>query len=285
MKLMRLGEPGSERPAVRLDDGRVIDVSSVVADYDAAFLGGDGIEALRERLAKDTGDFPSVDLGRVRVGAPVARPGHIIAIGLNYADHAKEAGMEIPSEPIIFSKAPSSVCGPNDTVLIPRASEKTDWEVELGVIIGATARYLADEAAAMAHVAGYCVINDVSERSFQLERSGQWMKGKSAETFCPMGPWLVTRDEVPEPQNLALKCSVSGQAMQDGRTDTMIFGVAHLVWYLSQFMVLEPGDAISTGTPPGVGAGQKPPRFLRPGDVMELEVEGLGQQRQEVAQA
>ena len=285
MKLMRVGETGSERAAVRLDDGRVVDVSSEVKAIDGAFLAGGGIEKLRARLAGGTGGFPTVDVSKVRVGAPMARPGNIIAIGLNYADHAKEAGMDIPKEPIVFTKAPSSYCGPNDTVLIPRASQKTDWEVELGIVIGKPASYLANEAAAKQAIAGYCVVNDVSERAFQLERGPTWIKGKSARTFCPTGPWLVTADEVPDPQALDMTLTVNGRAMQSGSTKTMIFGCHHLVWYLSQFMDLEAGDLIATGTPPGVGMGLKPPRYLKAGDVMELEISGLGRQRQPVGQA
>jgi ureidoglycolate lyase len=285
MKLLRVGNAGAERPAVLHTDGRVLDVSSAVDDFDGGWLEGGGVDALSARLAAGTGDFPTIDIATTRVGPPVARPGHIIAIGLNYADHAKEAGMDLPTEPIVFSKAVSSYCGPNDTVLIPRGSSETDWEVELGVVIGKTALYLSDETAAMEHVAGYCVCNDVSEREFQLRRGPTWIKGKSAKTFCPTGPWLVTRDEIPDPQALKMSLSVNGELRQNGGTDTMVFGVAHLVWYLSQFMELEAGDLISTGTPPGVGMGLKPPVYLKPGDVMELEVEGLGRQRQEVAQA
>jgi ureidoglycolate lyase len=285
MKLMRVGAPGRERPAVRMTDGTVIDVSSVVEDYNGAWLAAGGMAALEARLAEGTGGFPVVDTGAERIGPPIARPGHILAIGLNYADHAAEAGMDVPSEPVLFTKAPSSYCGPNDAVLIPRTSEKTDWEVELGVVIGREASYIADEASAMDYVAGYCTVNDVSERDFQINRGPTWVKGKSAKTFCPTGPWLVSRDEVADPQALAMKLSVNGELRQNGSTSTMIFGVAHLVWYLSQFMVLEAGDLIATGTPPGVGMGMKPPTFLKPGDVMELEVEGLGSQRQELAQA
>ncbi|MGD9536582.1 MAG: fumarylacetoacetate hydrolase family protein [Alphaproteobacteria bacterium] len=285
MKLMRVGEPGAEKPAVRLDDGKVIDVSSAVKAFDGAFLAGGGIDSLRQRVAKDAGAFPAVDTAKQRIGAPIARPGNIIAIGLNYADHAREAGMEIPKEPIVFTKAPSSYCGPNDTVLIPRTSQKTDWEVELGIVIGKPASYLADEAAAARAIAGYTIVNDVSERAFQLERGPTWIKGKSARTFCPTGPWLVSADEVPDPQNLDMTLKVNGEVAQRGNTKTMIFGCHHLVWYLSQFMDLEPGDLIATGTPPGVGMGMKPPRFLKPGDVMELEIAGLGTQRQKLAQA
>ena len=279
MKLMRVGEAGAERPAARLEDGRIVDVSRVVGEIDGAWLEGGGVESLAARLAE--GGFPTVEPA-TRVGTPLARPGHIIAIGLNYADHAREAGMDLPSEPVVFSKAPSSYSGPDDPVLIPRGSSKTDWEVELGVVIGKRAEYLADEAAALAHVAGYCICNDVSERAFQLERGPTWIKGKSARTFCPTGPWLVTRDEIPDPQALAMTLTVNGEVRQRGNTSTMIFGVAHLVRYLSQFMVLEAGDLILTGTPPGVGMGMKPPVYLKPGDVMALEIEGLGRQRQEV---
>jgi len=285
MKLMRVGAPGQERPAVCMADGCVIDVSSVVNEYDGAWLAAGGMAALEARLKEGVDGFPSVDINAERIGAPIVRPGHILAIGLNYADHAAEAGMDVPSEPILFTKAPSSYCGPNDTVIIPRTSVKTDWEVELGVVIGKEASYIADEAAAMEYVAGYCVVNDVSERDFQINRGPTWVKGKSAKTFCPTGPWLVSRDEIPDPQALPMKLSVNGQSCQDGNTSTMIFGVAHLVWYLSQFMVLEAGDLIATGTPPGVGMGMKPPKFLAAGDVMELEIEGLGKQRQGLAQA
>jgi 2-keto-4-pentenoate hydratase/2-oxohepta-3-ene-1,7-dioic acid hydratase in catechol pathway len=285
MKLMRVGAPGQERPSVCMADGSVVDVSSVVNEYDAAWLAAGGMARLEARLKEGVDGFPSVDINAERIGAPIARPGHILAIGLNYADHAAEAGMDVPSEPILFTKAPSSYCGPNDTVIIPRTSVKTDWEVELGVVIGKEASYIADEAAAMEYVAGYCVVNDVSERDFQINRGPTWVKGKSAKTFCPTGPWLVSRDEIPDPQALPMKLSVNGQSCQDGNTSTMIFGVAHLVWYLSQFMVLEAGDLIATGTPPGVGMGMKPPKFLAAGDFIELEIEGLGKQRQDLVQA
>ncbi|HIM46973.1 MAG: Ureidoglycolate lyase [Alphaproteobacteria bacterium MarineAlpha10_Bin2] len=285
MKLMRVGAAGHERPALRIADGSVIDVSSVVDEYDGAWLAAGGMAALESRLSEGVDGFPVVDTAAERIGAPIARPGNILAIGLNYADHAAEAGMDVPSEPVLFTKAPSSYCGPNDTVLIPRTSVKTDWEVELGVVIGKEASYVADEAAAIDHVAGYCIVNDVSERDFQINRGPTWIKGKSAKTFCPTGPWLVSRDEIADPQALAMKLSVNGDIRQNGNTGTMIFGVAHLVWYLSQFLVLEAGDLIATGTPPGVGMGMKPPTYLAPGDVMELEIDGLGVQRQELAQA
>jgi 2-keto-4-pentenoate hydratase/2-oxohepta-3-ene-1,7-dioic acid hydratase in catechol pathway len=285
MKLMRVGAPGQERPSVRMADGTVIDVSSVVNEYDGAWLAAGGMAALESRLNEGIEGFPIVDIAAERIGAPIARPGNILAIGLNYADHAAEAGMDVPSEPILFTKAPSSYCGPNDTVFVPRTSVKTDWEVELGVVIGKEASYVADEASALDYVAGYCIVNDVSERDFQINRGPTWIKGKSAKTFCPTGPWLVSRDEIADPQALAMKLSVNGDLCQNGNTSTMIFGVAHLVWYLSQFMVLEAGDLIATGTPPGVGIGMKPPKFLVAGDVMELEIDGLGSQRQKLAQA
>jgi len=285
MKLMRVGPIGAEKPALWCDDGTVLDISSLLPEIDSAWLEDGGIEALRVALADGGDGLPSIDMSASRTGAPMARPGNIIAIGLNYEDHAREAGMDIPGEPIIFTKAPSSYCGPNDTVLIPRASEKTDWEIELGIVIGKRAQYLGSEAEALEHVAGYTIVNDVSERDFQLNRGPTWIKGKSAETFCPTGPWMVTRDEVPDPGNLDMRLAVNGTVRQDGNTRTMIFDVAHVVWYCSQFMVLEAGDLIATGTPPGVGMGLKPPLYLRSGDVMELEIQLLGQQRQGVAQA
>jgi len=280
MKLMRVGDVGSEKPAIMLDDGRVADISGLVAEIDGAWLSSGGPDALRAQLAGGVGDLPTIDISNTRIGAPMARPSHILAIGLNYADHAKEAGMDIPDQPILFTKAPASYCGPNDDVPIPPGSTHTDWEVELGIVIGKTASYLSSADVALDHVAGYCVVNDVSERDMQFNYGPTWIKGKSAINFCPTGPWLVTADEVPDPQNLSLKLSVNGQIRQNGSTSTMIFGVAHLVHYLSQFMVLEPGDLISTGTPPGVGSGMKPPQYLKAGDVMDLEIEGLGTQRQ-----
>lgn len=276
MKLIRVGEVGKERPAVIRPDGRAVDVSGRVRDFDGNFFENRGVERLRSLM--DAG-LPEIDLSRTRLGPPIARPWKVIGIGLNYADHARESGSPIPSEPVVFLKASNSVSGPYDDLRIPRGSEKTDWEVELGVVLGRQARYLPDEAAAAACVAGYCIAGDISERSFQLERGGQWDKGKSCETFCPLGPWLVTADEIPDPQNLDLLLEVNGQRMQTGNTRTMIFSVRHLVWYLSQMMVLEPGDVILTGTPPGVGLGRKPPRYLREGDVVEMEIRGLGKQR------
>jgi 2-keto-4-pentenoate hydratase/2-oxohepta-3-ene-1,7-dioic acid hydratase in catechol pathway len=278
MRLLRVGAAGAERPAV-LIDGTVRDVSGEVADYDAAFFADGGLERLRTFVATSADSLPAVD-AQVRVGAPVARPGKVVCIGLNYADHAAESGAALPAEPVVFMKDPSTVIGPYDDVRIPRTSTKTDWEVELGVVIGATARYLDGTADAAAVIAGYCVSHDVSERHFQLERGGQWDKGKSCETFNPLGPWLVTADEVPDPQQLALSLKVNGESRQNGSTSNMIFPVLEVVRYLSQFMVLEPGDVVNTGTPAGVGMGMDPPTYLRDGDVVELGVAGLGEQRQ-----
>ena len=284
MKLLRLGEIGKEKPAVLLRDGVALDLASHVRDFDGPFFETGGLEELARVVAR--GGLREVKTDGVRIGAPIARPWKILGIGLNYADHAKESGMPIPPEPVVFMKASNTAVGPYDTVLIPRRAEKTDWEVELGVVIGRTARYIEDKEKALDYVAGYCVSNDVSERAFQLERGGSWDKGKSAETFNPLGPWLVTKDEIPDPQNLAMWLDVNGVRRQNGNTKTMIFDVKHLVWYLSQFMVLEAGDVITTGTPPGVGLGQKPsPIYLKPGDVMELEIQGLGRQKQVCKQA
>lgn len=277
MKLLRFGDAGREKPGILAADGTIRDLSGLVADIAGETLLPVGIEKLR---AVDATKLPRVSEA-VRLGPCVGRVGKFICIGLNYSDHAKESGMALPSEPIIFMKATSAICGPNDNVMIPRGSEKTDWEVELGVVIGKPAKYLTREEA-LNHVAGYCVINDVSERAFQLEGTGQWVKGKSADTFGPIGPWLVTRDEVPDPQKLKLWLEVNGRREQNGTTATMLFGVAYLVSYLSKFMSLQPGDIISTGTPPGVGSGKKPPVFLRPGNSMRLGVEGLGEQEQTV---
>ncbi len=280
MKLLRYGPAGSERPGVLLDDGRLLDVSAEVDDYGPAFFAGEGVDRVRELIASRGSGLPTVEVDDVRLGPPIARPHKLMCVGLNYADHAAESGQPVPAEPIVFSKATNTIVGPDDEVLLPRGSVKSDWEVELAVVLGATARYLPDEAAAMRTIAGYCISNDVSEREFQLERGGQWVKGKSCETFNPLGPWLVTADEVGDPQRLDLSLALNGTTVQSGNTETMIFGVAHLVWYLSQFMVLEPGDLLNTGTPPGVGMGMEPQRFLQEGDVMELEVAGLGRQRQ-----
>jgi 2,4-didehydro-3-deoxy-L-rhamnonate hydrolase len=258
-------------------DGALRDLSGLVNDIAGAALLPASIDRLREIDAKS---LPLVG-GTPRIGACVGGVGKFVCIGLNYSDHAAESGMAVPKEPVVFMKATSCICGPFDEVMIPRGSEKTDWEVELGVVIGKEARYVP-EAEALSHVAGYCVVNDVSERAFQLEGTGQWVKGKSADTFGPIGPWLVTADEVADPQALRLWLEVDGKRYQDGSTATMVFGVAHLVSYLSRFMSLQPGDIISTGTPPGVGLGQKPPVYLRAGNVMRLGVEGLGEQRQRV---
>ena len=285
MKLLRIGVAGAERPAVLEPDGTVRDASAVTSDYDSAFFAAGGLEELREALRSSPDRLPVTSAEGVRTGAPIARPPKVVCIGLNYADHAAESGNPVPAEPTVFMKATNTVVGPNDQVLIPRNSSKTDWEVELGVVIGRTARYLASPEEGLACVAGYCVSNDVSEREFQLERGGQWDKGKSCETFNPLGPWLVTADEVADPQRLRMSLAVNGDKMQDSSTEKMVFGVGHLVWYLSQFMVLEPGDLLNTGTPSGVGMGRDPQRFLRAGDVVELEIEGLGRQRQTCADA
>ncbi|SCW69941.1 2-keto-4-pentenoate hydratase/2-oxohepta-3-ene-1,7-dioic acid hydratase (catechol pathway) [Rhizobium mongolense subsp. loessense] len=274
MKLMRVGEPGREKPALLDADGKIRDLSAHVSD-----VGGEAISpaGLARIAALDAKSLPELAPGRI--GACVAGTGKFICIGLNFSDHAAETGATVPPEPIIFMKATSAIVGPNDNVVIPRGSEKTDWEVELGVVIGKTAKYVT-EAEALDYVAGYCVSNDVSERAFQTERSGQWTKGKSCDTFGPIGPWLVTKDEIADPQNLGMWLKVNGQTMQNGSSRTMVYGVAYLVSYLSQFMSLQPGDVISTGTPPGVGMGLKPPRYLKAGDVVELGIEGLGTQKQ-----
>ena len=275
MKLLRHGAVGAERPGILAADGSIRDLSGLVPDIGGAVLSDMGLAMLR---GVDPMALPLVAAG-TRLGPCVAGTGKFISIGLNYADHAAESGSAVPPEPVIFMKATSAIVGPNDDVLIPRGSQKTDWEVELAVIIGSPAKYVTPERA-MEHVAGYAVGHDVSERAFQLERSGQWTKGKSCDTFGPLGPWLVTRDEVADPQALAMWLTVNGVKKQDGSTRTMVYGVAYLVSYLSQFMTLHPGDVISTGTPPGVGMGMKPPQYLKDGDVVELAISGLGQQRQ-----
>ena len=278
MRLLRIGPAGAERPAV-LVNGIARDVSGEVDDYDGAFLSSGGLGRLRSVVAASADSLPAVGQG-VRVGPPVRRPGKVVCIGLNYADHAAESGAPLPTEPVVFMKDPATVVGPYDDVRIPRTSTKTDWEVELGVVIGATARYLGRVEDAAGVIAGYCVSHDVSERHFQLERGGQWDKGKSCETFNPLGPWLVTADEVPDPQRLSLWLRVNAEKRQNGNTSNMVFPVYELVHYLSQFMVLEAGDVVNTGTPAGVGMGMDPPTYLRAGDVVELGVEGLGEQRQ-----
>lgn len=275
MKLLRLGAVGAEKPALLADDGTLRDLSDIIADVSGDALSDEALNRIRDI---DPASLPIVSSDRV--AACVGNVGKFICVGLNYADHAKETGKEPPPEPILFMKATTAVVGPNDDVEIPRGSAKTDWEVELGVVIGRRAKYVS-ETDALSHVAGYCVVNDVSERAFQSERGGQWTKGKSHDTFGPIGPWLVTRDEVADPQNLSLWLDVDGQRRQTGNTSTMIFGVAHLVSYISQFMTLMPGDVIATGTPPGVGMGIRPtPVFLQVGQVMTLGIEGLGEQRQ-----
>ncbi len=277
MKLLRYGAQGAEKPGLLDQDDNIRDLSGVIGDVAGAALSDEAIARLR---GLDVANLPLVE-GSPRLGACVGHVGKFICIGLNYADHAAEAGMALPEEPVIFFKATSAICGPNDDVEIPRTSVKSDWEVELGVVIGKHTKYVSKEEA-LDHVAGYCVVNDLSERDFQLHRSGQWVKGKSCDTFGPIGPWLVTRDEVADPQNLAMYLEVNGQRYQDGSTKTMHFDVATVISHLSQFMSLHPGDVISTGTPPGVGMGQNPETYLKPGDTMELGIEGLGVQVQTV---
>ncbi len=285
MQLLRLGPPGRERPAVKVGDDEYVDLVDDVGDFDEAFFGRGGVDLLHDAVAQRVHDGLTFPLKGTRIGAPIGRPHQIVGIGLNYRDHAVEAGMPIPDEPIVFNKAPNSLGGPDDDVHLPPGSSKTDWEVELGIVIGARCRYLEDEQAASRAIAGYVVVNDVSERSFQLERGGQWVKGKSAETFTPCGPLLVTPDEIPDVADLSLWLDVNGVRRQTGSTATMLFGPTFLVHYLSRFMVLEPGDLISTGTPPGVGMGLHPPVFLRAGDLVELGIHGLGSQRQRVVAA
>jgi 2,4-diketo-3-deoxy-L-fuconate hydrolase len=282
MKLIRFGNAGAEKPGLLLEDGRRIDASAFGQDYDEAFFGGDGLERLAAWAAANADSAPVVDEA-VRLGPPLARPSKIVCIGLNYADHAKESGAEIPKEPILFFKATSAIVGPNDPIQIPRGSVKTDWEVELAFVIGKKASYVTEEQA-IEHVAGYVLHNDYSEREWQLERGGQWVKGKSCDTFAPLGPFIATRDEIADPQDLKLWLKLNGETIQDSSTAQMIFGVKTLVSYVTQFMTLLPGDVITTGTPPGVGLGFKPPKFLQVGDVVELGVEGLGSSRQ-VAEA
>jgi 2-keto-4-pentenoate hydratase/2-oxohepta-3-ene-1,7-dioic acid hydratase in catechol pathway len=278
MKLIRFGEPGREKPGVILSDGTRVDASGFGADYDEAFFGGDGLARLRAWVDQQGRQAPAVS-DSARLGAPIARPSKIICIGLNFRDHAEESNMALPTEPVVFFKATSAYAGPNDDVVIPRGSQKTDWEVELGVVIGKRASYVS-EADAMDHIAGYVLHNDYSERAFQLERGGQWVKGKSADTFAPLGPFLATRDEIADVDNLRMWLSVNGKMMQDGTSANLIFKIPQLISHLSEFMTLLPGDVISTGTPAGVGLGQKPPMYLNPGDVVELGIDGLGTQRQ-----
>ncbi|MEW2048734.1 fumarylacetoacetate hydrolase family protein [Streptomyces sp. NPDC051445] len=283
MKLLRVGPPGEERPAVRTDDGRLLDLSCVTSEIDGAFLSSGGVDRARAAIA--AGGLPELDADGARVGAPVARPGKIVCVGLNYRDHAAETGAAIPARPVVFMKDPGTVVGPHDEVLVPRGSRRTDWEVELAVVIGRRARYLAGPEEASEVIAGYAVSHDVSEREFQLEYSSQWDLGKSCETFNPLGPWLVTADEIADPQDLGLRLAVNGVKRQHGHTRDMIFPVHHIVSYLTQYMVLEPGDLINTGTPAGVALGLPGTPYLRPGDVVELEIDGLGGQRQTFGQA
>jgi 2-keto-4-pentenoate hydratase/2-oxohepta-3-ene-1,7-dioic acid hydratase in catechol pathway len=278
MKLVRFGAAGREKPGVVDSEGRIRDLSGLVGDIAGEALSPKSLA----KLAKVKVDKLPLVRGTPRLGPCVGAVGNFLAIGLNYADHAAEAGLTVPKEPIIFNKSPSCICGPNDDTMIPKGSTKLDYEVELGIVIGSRARYLS-KSGALDAVAGYCLANDVSERQFQIERSGQWTKGKSAETFGPIGPWLVTKDEIPNPQKLDMWLTVNGESRQNGSTRTMIFGAAHIVWYCSQFMVLQPGDVIITGTPPGVAMGMKPePKFLKAGDIVKLGIAGLGEQRQKV---
>jgi 2-keto-4-pentenoate hydratase/2-oxohepta-3-ene-1,7-dioic acid hydratase in catechol pathway len=277
MKLLRYGPAGQEKPGILTADGEIRDLSGTITDLAGESLLPESIDKLRKT---DISLLPIVPK-QPRIGPCVGSVGKFVCIGLNYSDHAKESGMPLPVEPVIFMKATSSICGPNDNVVIPRGSKKADWEVELGVVIGKLGKYV-EESQALSHVAGYCIINDVSERAFQLEGTGQWVKGKSADTFGPVGPWLVTPDEVPDPQDLEMWLEVDGHRYQNGTTRTMVFGVAYLISYVSRFMSLRTGDIISTGTPPGVGFGLKPPVYLRPGNRMQLGIRGLGQQNQEV---
>ncbi|WP_410218293.1 fumarylacetoacetate hydrolase family protein [Paracoccus sp. (in: a-proteobacteria)] len=277
MKFLRYGAAGAEKPGLMHGDGTIRDLSGNLADLSGAALHPDEIARYS---ALDVDALPVVE-GNPRLGPPIAGTGKFICIGLNYADHAAESGMDVPPEPVIFMKATSAICGPHDPIVIPRGSQKTDWEVELAVIIGKRAKYVSEQDA-MDHVAGFAVTNDVSERAFQAERAGQWTKGKSCDNFGQIGPWLVTPDEIADPQDLRMWLKVNGETMQDGSTRTMVYQVPFLIHYLSQFMTLHPGDVISTGTPPGVGMGMKPPRYLKPGDVVELGIDGLGDQRQQV---
>lgn len=282
MKLMRLGPAGHEKPVVRVDDDHYVDVSDITPDFDERFFGAGGMLGLESVVAERVAVGAVHPLGDQRIGAPIARPHQILCIGLNYSDHAAESGMAVPDEPILFTKSPNTLVGPNDDVRMPRGATKLDWEVELGIVIGARASYLDSPEQAREHIAGYVVVNDVSERAFQIERGGQWAKGKSAETFNPAGPWLATPDELDDVMNLGMWLDVNGQRRQTGSTSTMIFDPFVIVHYLSQFLVLEPGDLINTGTPPGVGLGMTPPTYLQVGDVMELGIDGLGAQRQRV---
>jgi 2,4-didehydro-3-deoxy-L-rhamnonate hydrolase len=278
MQLIRFGKKGNEKPGVFFN-GRRKDCSAYFKDWDRSFFQNEGLQKLKELLEKEGSSLPDIPED-ARWGSPISRPGMIMCIGLNYADHAQESGMDIPAEPVLFMKATNTLSGPYDEVAIPRGSEKTDWEVELGIVMKKDALYLKDEAEAENHIAGYCIVHDISERAFQLEKSGQWVKGKSCPGFSPVGPFLVTKEEVGDVANLKMKLTVNQQMMQNGNTNTMVFNPTYIVWYLSQFMQLEAGDLISTGTPPGVGLGMNPPLYLKRGDVVELSIEGLGEQKQ-----
>lgn len=278
MKLIRFGEAGAEKPGVLLETGEMIDASAFGEDYNEQFFANNGLNKLANWVESNKNAAPRIAEG-TRLGPPVARPSKLICIGLNYADHAAESGMDIPKEPVVFFKATSAIVGPNDDLIIPRGSKKTDWEVELAVIIGKKASYVSKEEA-LDYVAGYCVHNDYSEREFQIERGGQWVKGKSCDTFAPIGPFMATADEIPDSSNLRLWLKVNGEMRQDGSTSQFVFDVPHVISYLSQFMSLLPGDIISTGTPPGVGLGMNPPQFLKAGDIIELGIEGLGSAKQ-----
>ena len=280
MKLIRFGKPGNEKPGIQLDKGQKIDVSGFGLDYDEVFFGFEGPKKLREWLSLNQENCPKIS-DNVRLGPPICRPSKIVCVGLNYAKHAQESGMEVPSEPVLFFKASSAIIGPNDDVILPRNSKKSDWEVELAILIGAKASYVEEENA-MNHVAGYVLHNDISEREFQLERSGQWVKGKSSDTFAPLGPYIATTEEIKDPHNLNMWLKLNGKTMQDSNTSDLIFGIPKLVSYISEFMTLLPGDIISTGTPFGVGLGLDPQIFLKEGDEMELGIEGLGVSKQKV---
>jgi 2-keto-4-pentenoate hydratase/2-oxohepta-3-ene-1,7-dioic acid hydratase in catechol pathway len=277
MKLVRFGQPGAEKPGLIDKQGTIRDLSGHIADFTGANLSPASLERVR---GLDPASLPAAASG-ARLGAPVAGTRNFVAIGLNYADHAKETGQEIPAEPILFNKAPTCICGPNDDIMYPKNSDRMDWEVEIAFVVGTRARYV-EEKDALAHIAGYCLCNDVSERRFQVKRAGQWVKGKSAETFGPLGPFLATPDEIPDVQNLAMSLDVNGDRKQTGSTSTMIFSIPFLLAYVTQFMVLEPGDVVTTGTPPGVGSAKKPPEYLKAGDELVLRVEGLGEQRSKV---
>lgn len=280
MKLIRFGKPGNEKPGIQLDKGQKIDVSAFGLDYDEIFFGFEGPKKLREWLSLNQENCPKIS-ENVRLGPPICRPSKIVCVGLNYAKHAQESGMEVPSEPVLFFKASSAIIGPNDDVILPRNSKKSDWEVELAIVIGAKASYVEEENA-MNHVAGYVLHNDISEREFQLERSGQWVKGKSSDTFAPLGPYIATTEEIKDPHNLNMWLKLNGKTMQDSNTSDLIFGIPKLVSYISEFMTLLPGDIISTGTPFGVGLGLDPQIFLKEGDEMELGIDGLGVSKQKV---